>query len=112
MTLAFEGDVLPQELNEGNDLNITVIIDDFTLPITNILWTKLGGTLSNNQSKANILTDVSMQTAPVSSTVQLLSSVVPMDSGSYSVTAVNAAGNDTFIFNLRVTGTQCKACLI
>ncbi len=102
VTLA-NGSLLPQELNKGDDLNVTVVIDNFTLPITNIFWSKLGSTLSSNQSKTNILTDVLMQTAPVSSTLQL-SSVVPMDSGSYSVTAVSAAGNDTFMFDLRVTG--------
>ena len=102
--MALEGDqVASPEVMASGDLTLSVSISDFNLPLTSINWTPLDGS-----EDRFIITHSAMlpaTTGPVTSTF-ILNQTIPADTGSYSVTATNDAGSDTFIFTVSVTGEE------
>ncbi len=93
------------EVEDGSDLTLSVSITGFNVHLTDISWTQLGSTLTSGQGGGRVtITNTPLMTAPVNSTLTI-TSVLPNESGSYVVTATNAAGNDSFMFSVSVT---CK----
>lgn len=91
----------------GENLILSVSISGFNVPLTSISWTQQGNTLTGSNNRVTITNNpmLSAISGPVSSTL-MLSSVIPTDSGTYSATATNGAGNGTVMFTVTVQGKK------
>ncbi len=99
-----EGQAPSLEVEDGSNLTLSVSITGFNVSLTDISWTQLGSALTSGQGGRVTITNTPLMIAPVNSTLTI-TSVLPNESGSYVVTATNAAGSDNFMFSVSVT---CK----
>ena len=90
----------------GNPLSLTVNITEFNLPLTEITWFIGGTPTANVTDSALTITNTSTTSPPATSTLTLDLIQFPAQGGQYSVTVVNPAGMDTFIFNVTVNGKE------
>ncbi len=91
------------ELQAGNDLMLSANITRFNLPLTNITWNHSGDIVTDGMDRVTITTSPSLNTPPVISTLQHIS-LIPIDFGTYIVTATNDVGSATFTFTVVVSG--------
>ena len=84
----------------GTNFSLTVSIIRFNLPLTSITWTHNGESIIE---RVNITELSSPGQASVTALLQR-TSVIPLDTGSYVITAINPVGSETFEFNVIVTG--------
>ncbi len=104
------GPTLPADSNievvVGTTLNLTVVITDFNLPLTEINWfiDGVSATVVTGRTGVLTITNTSTSSPPASSTLTLSPVQLPIEGGLYSVTAVNTVGMDTTVFNVTVTG--------
>ena len=89
----------------GSALILMVDITGFNLPLTSITWMEDGQLLMNNTNNI-IITHGSFAAPPTTSTLVRDSIQSPMDNGTYEVTVVNPAGEDTTVFTITVNGEQ------
>ncbi len=75
-------------------------ITEFNLPLTEIIWFIDGVPATGVLT----ITNTSTTSPPATTTLTLDPVQLPSESGLYSVTAANPAGNDTITFNVTVTG--------
>ena len=95
------------EVSAGDDLSLSVTISGFNLPLTSISWTQQGNTLTGSEDRVTITNTPSLPatSGPVTSTL-VLTAITPAETGRYSVTALNAAGNNTLEFIVSVPGKK------
>ena len=86
-----------------NALILMVDITGFNLPLTSVTWMEDGQVLMNNTNN-NIITHGSFAAPPTTSTLVRDPIQSPMDNGTYEVTAVNPAGENTTVFTVIVNG--------
>ncbi len=104
------GPTLPADSNievvVGTTLNLTVVITDFNLPLTEINWfiDGVSATVITWRTGVFTITNTSTSSLPASNTLTLSPVQLPIEGGQYSVTAVNTVGMDTTVFNVTVTG--------
>ena len=84
----------------GTNFSLTVSIIRFNIPLTSITWTHNGKSIIE---RVNITELSSPSEASVTALLQR-TSVIPLDTGSYVISATNPVGSDTFEFNVIVTG--------
>ena len=85
------------EVEEGTDLNVTAMVTYDEMDITNYLTTNISWTLPPNATVNSAMA----QMGPMVFSLYL-PSLLPGDSGTYSVMATNDAGTTTMNFNLTV----------
>ena len=84
----------------GMNFSLMVSIIRSNLPLTNVTWTHNGSSVTNRVNITELLSpDQTTATALFQRT-----SVIPLDTGNYNITATNPVGNATFEFNVIVTG--------
>ena len=89
----------------GSPLILMMDITGFNLPLTSITWMEDGQVLMNNTN--NIIITHGNFAAPLTTSTLVRGSIQsPMDNGTYEVTAVNPAGEDTTVFTVIVNGEQ------
>lgn len=82
------------------NFSLQVFITRFNPPLTNITWTHEGSSVLDrvetmeSSSPDQTLTIVTL----------LRTAAIPIDAGSYVVTAANIVGSTDFIFNVIITG--------
>ena len=96
----------------GSPLILMVDITGFNLPLTSITWMEDGQVLMNSTNNI-IITHGSFAAPPTTSTLVRDSIQSPMDNGTYEVTVVNPAGEDTTMFTITVNGecVNSKLCM-
>ena len=94
------------EVAVASTLTLTVTITDFNLPLTDITWFIDGvpATAVTGRTGVLTITNTSTTSPPATTTLTLDPVQLPSESGLYSVTAVNPAGNDTTTFTVTVSG--------
>lgn len=99
------GQISSPEIIVGENLILSVNIPTFNHPLTVITWTQQGNMLSEADERVTISNTAVLPatSGPVTSTLQL-NSVSLQDSGTFSFTAANAAGNNTLTFMVTITG--------
>ena len=104
-TVSLGGQDLMQspEVLAGNTLELSVNITSFNLPLTNITWTHNGNALTSGQDSVTITNPSLSDSAPVVSML-MKTSIIPLDSGNYSIMATNPEGSSTYTFQVTVTG--------
>ena len=93
------------EVTTGSPLGFSVIITEFNLPLTEIIWS-IDGTPVTEANARITITNTDTITPPATSELTLDPVQFPSDGGQYSVTAVNPAGMDNSTVTVTVT---CKA---
>ena len=91
------------EIEVGNNLSLSAMITNFNYPLTSITWTFNDGTITNGQDRVILDLPSSLLQPPLMSTLQR-SLVIPIDSGTYTVTATNPVGSSEESFTVTVTG--------
>ena len=94
------------EVAVASTLTLTVTITDFNLPLTDITWFIDGvpATAITGRTGVLTITNTSTTSPPATTTLTLDPVQLPSESGLYSVTAINLAGNVTTNFNVTVSG--------
>lgn len=96
-------DVVP-----GENVSLTVSISGFNLPLNSIDWrNEQGNILTSTYDRVTIINthNLPISAGPVLSTL-LLSSVLPEDTGRYTISATNSAGSGTATFTVTVEGKE------
>ena len=105
------GPTLPEdqsvEVVTDTALILTVSITGFNLPLTDITWFVDRAQATNGTGNI-VITNINMDSPPVTSTFVLDPVQFPIERGLYSVVATNDAGNGMTTFNVTV---MCKLCL-
>ena len=86
----------------GTSIILSVFITGFNLPLSSISWAWQGTTLTGSEQRVTITNTTTTTTTVISAL--MVSALIPGDSGRYTVTATNDAGNDTLEATLSVTG--------
>ncbi len=104
-TVSLGGQDLMQspEVLAGNTLELSVNITSYNLPLTSITWTYNGNALTSGQDSVTITNPSLSDSAPVVSML-MKTSIIPLDSGNYSIMATNPEGSSTYTFQVTVTG--------
>ncbi len=103
-TVSLGGQDLMQspEVLAGSTLELSVNIASFNLPLTSITWTHNGNVLTSGQDRVTITNPSLSDPAPVVSITR--ASLIPLDSGNYSIMATNPEGSSTYTFQVTVSG--------
>ena len=99
------------KVNVGRSISLQATISGFYPSLTSITWKQKDIVLSNIDDRVTIINSCTLPTTsgPVQSTLQL-SAVRPEDSGTYTVTATNKAGDhNSMTFTLTVKGNSYQA---
>ncbi len=104
-TVSLGGQDLMQspEVLAGNTLELSVNITSFNLPLTSITWTHNGNVLTSGQDSVTITNPSLSDPSPVVSML-IRASLIPLDSGNYSIMSTNPEGSSTYTFQVTVTG--------
>ena len=81
---------------------LSIIITEFNLPLTDIIWL-IDGTPATVAIPRVTIANNGTSSPPVISTLTLDAALYPSEGGQYSVTAINPAGMDTTTFNVTVS---------
>ena len=89
----------------GEDMTFSVLISTF--PLASIAWYHQDKALTDTDNRVTITDTLTQDNrcGPLLSTFQR-TSVLPQDSGSYTVTATNEAGSDSVTFTVVVKGER------
>ena len=91
----------------GAELNLSITIVRFNLPLTNITWMHNGNILVDKEKRVTITNPNLSDPAPVMAMLQR-TSLIPLDSGEYVVTATNSVGSGMLNFSVTVIGEYGK----
>ncbi len=105
--------MFPQiDLSQGQTINVTiaaesnltlsVVILRHSVPLHEIVWRQEGLLLFNGNNRIMVDIDTSLSSTPPIVTTLQRTSVIPFDSGIYTVTASNSVGNTSFSFNVSI----------
>lgn len=97
------GQIQSLEISAANNLTLSVNITKFNVPLTNITWTHGGNILNSGVDRVTVTNSLSLLLSPVMSTLHL-TSLIPLDSGLYTITSSNPVGSRSLTFNVTVTG--------
>ena len=91
------------EIPVGTTLSLSADITTYNLPFTNITWSFKDEALTNGLYRVTFIIPSLSEQAPVMSSLQR-TSVIPVDSGVYKLTASNPAGSSEVSISVTVTG--------
>ena len=91
------------EIPVGTMLSLSANITTYNLPLTSVTWSFNDETLVHEQDRVTLTIPPLSRQAPVMSSLQR-TSVIPVDSGEYKLTASNPAGSGELPISVTVTG--------
>ena len=86
----------------GSNLTLSIVILRHNLPLNEIVWSQNENLLTNGSDRITVDTETPISAPPPIAVTLQRTSVIPFDSGIYTVTASNSVGNASLSLNVSI----------